>query len=112
MTITLRQLITHLSGLSTYSTQDLMHDFEFRITNSTQTVALFANNPLLSKPGTHFYYSNSGWNLIGAIVEAVEKRSYHLVIREYMHKLGMVHSLMDTRLELVPNRGYSYQVRG
>ena len=88
-----------------------MHDWEFRITNSTQTVAFFAKDPLLSKPGTQFYYSNSGWNLLGAVVEAVEHRSYDLVLREYMNKLGMKHSLMDTRLELIPHRASFYQVR-
>lgn len=110
VTITLRHLITHLSGIRTTSEADLMHDWEFRITNSTQTVAFFANDPLLFKPGSQFYYSNSGWNLIGAIVEAIENKSYDHLIREYMNKLGMQHSLMDTRLELVPHRASNYRV--
>lgn len=110
VTITLRHLITHMSGIRTTNEADLMHDFEFRITNSTQTVAFFANDPLLFKPGSKFYYSNSGWNLIGAIVEAVENKSYDHIIREYMDKLGMKHSLMDTRLELVRHRASNYRV--
>lgn len=106
--ITLRELITHLSGIRTTSDQDLLHDWEFRIQNSTQTVAMFANDPLIAKPNTKFYYSNFGWNLIGAIVESVEKRSYHLVIRDFMRSIRMNSAQMDTRLELVANRSQNY----
>ncbi|KAJ6223096.1 hypothetical protein RDWZM_001641 [Blomia tropicalis] len=108
--ITVRQLITHLSGLRSTTASDMMHDWEMRITNSTQTIALFANDPLLSKPGTMYHYSNCGWNLLGAIVEAVEKRSYNLVLNDYMQMLGMKVAESDTRLKLIPNKGSQYHL--
>lgn len=108
--ITLRQLISHVSGIRTTTGSDLLHDWEFRIKNSTQILPWFARDNLLFEPGTRYEYSNHGWNLIGAVVEAVEKRSYHLVLEEYMHSLGMKTALMDTRERLVPHRGRQYQV--
>lgn len=110
MTITLRQLISHLSGLRHTTDADLLHDYGLHITNTTQTVRFFAHDPLLSAPGTHFHYSNNGWQLLGAVVEAVEKRSYHTVLNEFMNKRVMSRTQSDDRLQVLPHRGGQYQV--
>lgn len=110
MTITVRQLITHLSGLRQTTDADLLHDYGLHITNTTQTIAFFAHDPLYAKPETTFHYSNNGWQLLGAIVEAIEKRSYHLVLDEYMRRLDMNHARSDDRSEVILRKGSQYQV--
>lgn len=49
VSITLRHLISHLAGLRQTTDADLLHEYNLHLVNSTQTVAWFSNEPLLSK---------------------------------------------------------------
>lgn len=110
MTITLRQLISHVAGIRHSNNNDLLHDWEFRITNSTQLLSWFAQDPLLFKPGYGYHYSNHGWSLIGAIVESVTGRPYFEVLNEFMHSVGMSTAVCDSKYRLVANRAVQYRV--
>jgi CubicO group peptidase (beta-lactamase class C family) len=65
--ITVRHLLTHTSGLGDYDNAiaDLSREF-----SSKQLVELIASEPLAFRPGSGFRYSNSGYVLLGMIVEA------------------------------------------
>lgn len=109
--ITLRQLITHQSGIRHSREQDFMHDWEFRINNSTQLLTWFSNDRLLFEPGHGYHYSNNGWSLIGAIVESIENRPYHLVLEDFMHNIiGMPTATSESRDHLIMNRGRQYRI--
>ena len=69
---------------------------------------MFAKDPLLSKPGTQFYYSNFGWHLIGAIVESVTHQRYETLINEMFIKLGMNSTRMESRSPVIPHRSQYY----
>lgn len=73
---------------------------------------VFAKDPLLFEPGTHWYYSNYGWIVIAAMVEAVENRPYYEVLHDYMRPLGLKDTLMDTRNQLIPHRAQQYFMEG
>ena len=110
--ITLRQLITHQSGIRHSREQDFMHDWEFRINNSTQLLTWFSNDRLLFEPGHGYHYSNNGWSLIGAIVESIENRPYHLVLEDFMHNIiGMPTATSESRDHLIMNRGRQYRIQ-
>ncbi|OTF72499.1 hypothetical protein BLA29_004459 [Euroglyphus maynei] len=109
--ITLRQLITHQSGIRHSNDKDFMHDWEFRIKNSTQLLSWFADDPLLFEPGHGYHYSNNGWSLIGAIVESIENRPYHLVLEDFMRNIiGMPSATSESRDHLIMNHGQQYRI--
>jgi CubicO group peptidase (beta-lactamase class C family) len=75
--ITVHQLLTHTSGVWSYTS-----DIEWMKTDAAtphtteQMVATFKDKPLDFEPGEKFSYSNSGYVLLGAIVEAASGQSY------------------------------------
>ncbi len=94
--ITLRQTVTHTSGL--VDTQNLP-DFYVLLSQPTTTQAIiqrFINLPLLFPPGTGWSYTNAGFVLAGAIIESVTHQGYGAVL----------HNEIAGPLNL-PNTGYS-----
>jgi len=59
-------------------------------------MALFRDKPFDFSPGTSWNYSNSGYSLLGYIIEAVTKKPYEQAVRKYIFTpLGMTHSGFD-----------------
>jgi CubicO group peptidase (beta-lactamase class C family) len=59
-----------------------------------QMMALFENKPLDFSPGTSWSYSNSGYSMLGYIIEKVTKASYEEAVRNYIFSpLKMTHSV-------------------
>jgi CubicO group peptidase (beta-lactamase class C family) len=77
--ITIRQLLTHTSGIPDYtdSTMDYRRDY-----TEEQLVALAARLPLNFRPGTTWSYSNTGYALLGFIVRRVSGEFYGDFLRE------------------------------
>ena len=78
--ITIEQLLTHTSGLGDYLAgfgQDL-----FRTKSQQEVVAVIANQGLLFQPGARWSYSNSGYFLLGMIVERASNQSYDQFLRD------------------------------
>jgi CubicO group peptidase (beta-lactamase class C family) len=75
--ITLHQLLTHTAGFnSDYSPSD------YEETSRTEYVRRMFAAPLRSAPGSAFFYANSGYSLLAAIVEIVTGRDYETALRE------------------------------
>lgn len=94
--VTIHQLLTHTAGLRSY-TEDLRADpARFFATLGTrqpspdQLVQLIAGYPLDAPPGTVWAYSNSGYVLLGKVIEQVSGKSYGDFLRdELLDPLGM-----------------------
>ncbi|MEW7848647.1 serine hydrolase domain-containing protein [Massilia aurea] len=74
--ITIEHLLTHTSGVVSYTGKP---DYEARMTQNltvAQMIDGFKNEPLEFEPGTKFHYSNSGYFLLGAIIENVSGLTY------------------------------------
>jgi len=64
--------------------------------NREMMMALFKDKPLDFSPGTSWNYSNSGYSLLGYIIEVVTKKPYEQAVRKYIFTpLGMTHSGFD-----------------
>lgn len=89
--ITIHQLLTHTSGVTT----PLREDFEARSRDELVESILAA--PLRFEPGTDWSYSTAGYNLIAAIVEIAAGRPYGDYLREALFEpAGMTRThLMD-----------------
>jgi D-alanyl-D-alanine carboxypeptidase len=69
--VTVRQLLTHTSGLRDYWPQDFVPPEMLRPTSIEGILQEWARRPLDFEPGTQWQYSNTGYVLAGAIVEKV-----------------------------------------
>ncbi len=94
--VTIRELLNHTSGIIDYT--DFM-DFdatEGQPATPQQLIARFREFPLTYEPGTLYDYCNSGYVLLGVIIENVSGRSYpDFIQRSIFNQLGMVDSGYD-----------------
>lgn len=79
--ITVEHLLRHQSGLPDHEDwMDSIYMNEKRIYTLPEFFK-FLDQPLFFRPGTYFSYSNSGYALLSVILETVEQKSYHDLIR-------------------------------
>jgi CubicO group peptidase (beta-lactamase class C family) len=107
--ITIEHLLTHTSGIQSYTG---MKDFEKRMTldlKPTELIDYFKNQPMEFTPGTKWNYNNSGYFLLGYIIEKVSGKTYPQYIEENFFKpLGMTNSLFGSDSKIVKNRAGAY----
>jgi CubicO group peptidase (beta-lactamase class C family) len=77
--ITIQHLLTHRSGVADYNSQ-LASAWEPK--TQSQIVALITRSGPLFTPGTRYVYSNSGYYLLGMIVERASSKTYEQFLRE------------------------------
>ena len=95
--ITIEQLLTHTSGIYNYTNDgNFMTNEVTKPANREKIMALFRDKPLDFSPGTSWSYSNSGYSLLGYIIEDVTKKPYEQAVRNYIFTpLHMTHSGFD-----------------
>ena len=95
--ITIHHLLTHTSGLYNYTNDTTFWLREAKLSSSQdKMIARFADKPLDFEPGSKFSYSNSGYLLLGYIIEKVSGKTYEQFIRqEIFQPLGMNRSGFD-----------------
>jgi len=109
--VTIHQLLNHTSGIPSYTNQP---NFFAEVSRNPYSVADFvkkyASGDLEFEPGTKFSYNNSGYFLLGAIVEKVSGKSYETVIKERIFEpLQMKNSGYDVYATILPKRASGYQ---
>lgn len=112
--ITLQNLLTHTSGIYNYTRDIHPYHFILRKTMTKERILrIFRNKPLEFTPGTRFSYSNSGYFLLGMIVEKVTGKPYEQVVRENIFDpLHMKHSGFDFRNLRDPSKTTGYSLFG
>lgn len=111
--ITIHHLLTHTSGIKNYT--DMQNFFSIAPIDKTPTelINVFKNEPMDFAPGEKFNYSNSGYIILGYIIEQVAKTSYEDYIENNIFKkLGMKNSYYGSKREIIPNRASGYQPYG
>lgn len=95
--VTIEQLLTHTSGIYSYTSDpNFMKNEVTKPASREMMMALFRDKPFDFPPGTSWNYSNSGYSLLGYIIEAVTKKPYEQAVRKYIFTpLGMTHSGFD-----------------
>jgi len=110
--ITIHQLLCHKSGIPDFISAKAYDNFADpqHIENAIKE---YADKPLVNEPGAAFRYSNSGYILLGRIIEKVSGKSYEDYITENILKpAGMTHTSMDHTRDLVPHRASGYRWDG
>src|SRR5690242_9342169 len=75
-TITVEHLLTHTSGIKSYTSIPAWLSMWRRDMTVAELIDLFKNEPADFEPGTRWSYNNSGYILLGAIIEKVSGLSY------------------------------------
>ncbi len=81
---TVRQLLNHTSGIKSYTGIPgwMVEANTARAYTTQELIAQFADQPLDFEPGTDQRYNNSGYVLVGAVIEAVTGKPWHVALRE------------------------------
>jgi D-alanyl-D-alanine carboxypeptidase len=88
--ITIRQLLSHTSGLQDYWPQDYSFAAMAQPTTPQQIVDRWAKRPLDFEPGTQWQYSNTGYVVAGMIVERVSGQPLLAFLQQNIFRpLGM-----------------------
>ena len=100
-------LLSHTSGIRTY---DGLEGFELRQhLTQAQFIARLAQQPMKSAPGTNWSYCNSGYNLLGFIVENVSRTNYWDFLQQRIFTpLQMTHSTRRDPWLIIPHRATGY----
>lgn len=107
--ITVHHLLNHTSGIKSYTDMPEWITLLRKDLSVSEIIAIFKDQPMTFKPGERFLYNNSGYILLGAIIEKVSGKSYEAFINERIFKpLGMTHSYYDNSTTIIPNRVAGY----
>jgi CubicO group peptidase (beta-lactamase class C family) len=111
--ISIENLLTHTSGIKSY-TNDLKWMSMWRQDMTVQQIIdLTKDDPLEFPPGTKWKYDNTGYILLGAIIEKVSGLSYADYIRKNIFEpLGMKHSYYGSNSAVIPGRASGYSKDG
>ncbi len=108
--VTIRQLLTHTSGIPDYEEIQTYEAYRFRFTPE-EIIRVAHSRPMDFAPGTGWYYSNTGYFLLSLIVERVEGRPFGDVLRTRVWEpLGMGQTRMADPEDIIPHRAAGYWV--
>lgn len=111
--ITLHHLLTHTSGIPSYTgLPNYVSEISRTAYTPAQLVQVFAGLPLEFEPGTRYKYNNSGYALLGAIIEKVTGKTYAQVLQDNIFKpLRMTNSGYDNPNVALANRAAGYEAK-
>jgi D-alanyl-D-alanine carboxypeptidase len=109
--ITLRHLLTHTSGIPTYTALPGFFGREARLPHTPgELIKLTRDKPLEFEPGSKFAYDNSGYILLGYVVEKVSGQPYADYLEQHVFgPLRMTGSGYDQAGPIIPGRAPGYQ---
>jgi len=111
--VTLRHLLTHTSGIHSYTEKD---GFMGRVTSAIKPDDLinsFKNDPYDFDPGKKWHYDNSGYFLLGRIVEKVSGQSYgDFLQKNFFEPLGMTNTGVYRAHLGLPHEALGYSLEG
>jgi len=118
--VTVHQLLVHSAGITNYTS---LPDFEKQqFTKKSDLVSFFKNHKLEFNPGEKFSYSNSGYYLLGVIIQQITQQPFDTYLEKvffaplkmrftYLPIHGTVDDLIgaDARFSNLA-RGYQYEI--
>jgi CubicO group peptidase (beta-lactamase class C family) len=109
--VTISQLLSHTSGIPSYTDDPkFFADVSRNYYAVDDFVKQFCSGDLQFEPGTKFHYDNSGFFLLGAMLEHVTGKTYEALLKEnILVPLGMKDSGYDHYADILPKRAAGYQ---
>jgi CubicO group peptidase (beta-lactamase class C family) len=108
--VTVRQLLTHMSGIPDYEEIRSYDVYRFRLTPE-EVIQIAHSRPMDFAPGTGWYYSNTGYFLLSMIVERIEGRPLGQVLESRIFgPLEMTQTRMADPEAIIRHRASGYWV--
>jgi CubicO group peptidase (beta-lactamase class C family) len=107
-TISIRQLLSHTSGIKDYVTNTVRLIRDVR--EPRDTLKIVASAPFQFPPGTRAEYSSTNYVLLGLLIEKVSGKSYADFLSErIIQPLGMTHTCVNDPGAVIAGRAQGYQ---
>ena len=107
--ITIFNLLTHSSGIPNFTSLPDYSSLKLRDTPVAKTVATVRDKPLDFVPGEKMSYSNSGYLVLGDVIERITGASYEKFVTDNIFTpLGMKDSGYDSNTAVIPRRAAGY----
>jgi CubicO group peptidase (beta-lactamase class C family) len=107
--ITIFNLLTHTSGIPNFTNLADYKTLQLADTPLTKTIAMVRDKPLDFFPGEKMSYSNSGYILLGYVIEKVTGDTYERFVRTNIFTpLGMNDSGYDSNSAIIDRRAAGY----
>jgi CubicO group peptidase (beta-lactamase class C family) len=107
--VTIHHLLTHTSGIPNMTNFPEFRKVKMFPSSPLESLAIFKDKPLEFAPGEKFNYSNSGYILLGYIVERAAGQPYADFLRENIFQpLGMKNTDYDVNSAIVKHRASGY----
>jgi CubicO group peptidase (beta-lactamase class C family) len=113
--VTIRQLLTHTSGIADYGGEEEtmgkgVINFRKDYTEG-ELVQAFAKMPMDFRPGDKWSYSNTGYVLLGIVIHRVAGKFYGDFLQERIFQpLGMTSTRIISEADIVPHRSSGYRL--
>jgi CubicO group peptidase (beta-lactamase class C family) len=107
--ITIKNLLTHTSGIPNYTEDPEIILRRTQSISPKEIIERIENRPLEFEPGTRFRYSNSGYILLGRIIEVASGQSFEAYLHHRIFRpAGMKNTGYGRRESAVPDRADGY----
>ena len=112
--ITIHHLLTHTSGIFNYSNLPDSHiTFQRMYHKKSDLLKMFLSKPLDFEPGTQWNYSNTGYYLLGMLIEKLSGKTYNeFLIENIFLPLGMFNTGLDDEKKIIENKASGYYLNG
>lgn len=108
--ITIHHLLNHTSGIKSYTNVQEFITMARTDMTPMEIIEKFKNLPMEFEPGERYAYNNSGYILLGYIIEKASGVSYEDFIQNNIFdKLGMKNSYYGSKSKIIPHRASGYQ---
>jgi CubicO group peptidase (beta-lactamase class C family) len=109
--ITVRDVLTHQSGIRHYKNDDESINTRHYTSISEALTQNFAKDPLLFEPGTKFDYTSYGYIVLGCGMEGASGMSYTTYMQRSIFALaGMTSTRLDDVFAVIPHRARGYSI--
>jgi CubicO group peptidase (beta-lactamase class C family) len=108
--VTIHHLLTHSSGIPSYTSIPKFFEEISRDPYPVEEfVKKYCSGDLQFEPGARYVYNNSGYFLLGAIIEEITEKTYEEILKKNIFSpLGMKNSGYDRHGPIIPNRATGY----
>lgn len=107
--ITIKHLLTHTSGIKDFTKMKTISEIAQKEMSPKAMVDFFKNEPAVFNPGEKFEYNNSGYVVLGYIVELASGTTYaDFIQKNIFEKAGMNNSHYASDRKVILNRAYGY----
>ena len=108
--ITIHHLLTHTSGIKNYTRIKSLNAIAQKDLTPLELIDFSKNEPIDFVPGEKYKYNNSGYVILGYIIEKVTGQPYaNFVEEQIFNKLEMTDSQYASQREVIKNRASGYQ---